>query len=93
MKKPRWIAAGTHDGDVFVWDTETSEQVFTHKDVHLIIAVDFSPNPTRLLVGQNYHHTGPSICDVPTPKSLNTRKRYDGSEVLAARRSNRESHL
>ena len=67
----RWIAAGTVDGDLSVWDTETFEKVFSHKDDHLILAVDFSPDSTRLVVGQN-HHTGPSVWDVRTRKKVLT---------------------
>lgn len=31
LKDGRWIAAGTEKGQVFVWDAETYEQVFSHK--------------------------------------------------------------
>ena len=46
-KDGRWIAAGTLDGEVSVWDAETFEKVFTHKDANDILAVDFSPDSTR----------------------------------------------
>ena len=49
-KDGRWIA-----GDANVWDAKTFEKVFTHRpreEEHLddILAVDFSPDSTRLLV-------------------------------------------
>ena len=67
----RWIAAGTFDAYVFVWDATTLEQCFAYKDDQSILAVDFSPDSTRLLVGQN-HHTGLSVWDVPTRKKVLT---------------------
>lgn len=54
-KDGRWIAAGTVQGDVLVWDAETHAQVFaTHlpKDLppsHATMGVDFSPDSTRLV--------------------------------------------
>lgn len=53
-KNGKWIAAGTWEGTVFVWDAETSEQLFLHKDSlnnlnDGINGVDFSPDSTRLV--------------------------------------------
>ena len=61
----KWIAGGTYDGDLFLWDAMTYEQVFTHKeDAHYescygycsdivtdgdVRGVDFSPNSTHLV--------------------------------------------
>ena len=60
----KWIAAGTYDGDLILWDAVTYEQVFTHTEAtdvdncdgyytHVtygdICGVDFSPNSTHLV--------------------------------------------
>ena len=46
----RWIAAGTFGGQMIVWDSQTQETVFAHKEgVSDIRAVDFSPDSTRLV--------------------------------------------
>ena len=45
-KDGRWIAVGTLDSEVFVWDAETFEEVFLHKDSYHILGVDFSPDST-----------------------------------------------
>jgi WD40 repeat protein len=51
-KDGKWIAAGTYEGDVFVWDAETHQQVFAHKDEPFVIyGVDFSLDSTRLVTG------------------------------------------
>ena len=71
-KDGRWIAAGTLDGEVSVWDAKTFEKVFSHQNDHVIRAVDFSPDSTRLLVGQKGYHTGPSVWDIPTRKKVLT---------------------
>ena len=76
----RWIAAGTNDCNVFVWDAETFEEVFSQKEDHLILAVAFSPDSPRLLVGQNDYRTGPSVWDVPTRKKVLTLER--GNRVV-----------
>ena len=48
-KDGRWIAAGTYEGDVFVWDAKTHQEVFAHKDDSFVIyGVDLSPDSTRL---------------------------------------------
>ena len=52
-KNGRWIAAGSDGGDVLVWDATTYERVITHEvdPSNLILAVDFSPDSTRLVSG------------------------------------------
>ena len=46
----RWIAAGTNDGEVSLWDAKTFEKVFSHKDSYGIpVLADFSPDSTRLI--------------------------------------------
>ena len=48
----RWIAAGTYEGNVFVWDAKTHQKVIAHKDDPFVIyGVDFSPDSTRLVTG------------------------------------------
>ena len=71
-KDGRRIAAGTYFGAVFVWDAKTFEKVFSHKDDHIILAVDFSPDSTRLVVGHNHHRTRPTVWDVSTRKKVLT---------------------
>lgn len=44
-KNGRWMAGGTWKGDVFMWDAETHETVWKHKeDTWSIRGVDFSPD-------------------------------------------------
>jgi WD40 repeat protein len=72
-KDGRWIAAGTTDAHVFVWDA-----VFSQKNNEMILAVDFSPDSTRLVVAQNYHDTGPSVWDVATRQKVLTLEKSHG---------------
>ena len=46
-----WIAVGTYYGEVYVWDTETYETVWKHRqdDYQAIHAIDFSSDSTRLI--------------------------------------------
>ena len=69
-KDGRWIAAGTQDGDVYVWDAETREQVLSHKKSNTVNAVDFSPNSTRLVAGSNNWKA--IIFDMATRKQVQT---------------------
>ena len=48
-KDGRCIAAGTHFGEVIVWDAETYEKIFALEDIGDIYGVDFSPDSTRLV--------------------------------------------
>ena len=53
-KNGKWIAAGTENGDVYVWDTETREQALSYKeDSSPVCTVDFSPDSTRLVTGSD----------------------------------------
>ena len=46
----KWIAGGTFFGDVLVWDANTYEQVFAHReDYDIVNGVDFSPDSSRLV--------------------------------------------
>ena len=57
-KDGRWIAAGTENGDVIMWDAKTFERVFSHEgDMYAIHGVDFSPDSTPLVatVGRDLH--------------------------------------
>ena len=70
-KDGRWIAAGTYQGNVFVWDAKTHEQVFKHKeDSHAIKGVDFSPDSTRLVFASDNETA--SIWDILAGKRLQT---------------------
>ena len=70
-KDGRWIAAGTNDGDVYVWDAETYEQVLSHKeDRRPVNAVNFSPDSTRLVTGSDNETA--TILDLATRKQVQT---------------------
>ena len=77
----RWIAGGTFDGHAFVWDAKTFEKVLTHwVDPDDILAVDFSPDSTRLLVA-SFNRTA-AIWDVPAREQVLTLP-YDGPVIAA----------
>ena len=61
----RWIAAGTHLGEVFVWDAKTYKKVFSYwgDGQNIINSVDFSPNSTQLNSASGYTAT---IWDIAT---------------------------
>ena len=69
-KDGRWIAAGTQDGDVYVWDAETREQVLSHKKSNTVNAVDFSPNSARLVAGSDNEEA--IIFDMAARKQVQT---------------------
>lgn len=57
-KDGRWIAAGSGDGEVCVWDATSYEQVFADRvgissTVNVIYAVDFSPDSTQLVAASS----------------------------------------
>ena len=80
----RWIAGGTFDGHAFVWDAKTFEKVLTHwVDPDDILAVDFSPDSTRLLVA-SFNRTA-AIWDVAAREQVLTLP-HD-SPVIAAKYS------
>ena len=67
----RWIAAGTNNGDVYVWDAETREQVWWHKeDSSPVCAVDFSPDSTWLVTGSDNKKA--TTWDMATRKQVHT---------------------
>ncbi|KAF8553582.1 hypothetical protein OG21DRAFT_1604034 [Imleria badia] len=69
----RWIAAGAECGDVFVWNAETHEQVFWHKDDDKKInGIDFSPHSssTHLVTASNDDTV--SIWDFSTHERVQT---------------------
>ena len=70
-KDGRWIAAGTSDGAVYVWDAETRGQAWSHKENNTVSAVDFSPDSTRLVTGDDQKAT---IWDMATRKRVQTLK-------------------
>jgi WD40 repeat protein len=84
-----WIAAGTDSGEVFVWDTNTFEQVFSHwEDTDDISGVDFSPNSesaTRLLVS-SFNRTA-TVWEITTRKRVLTLHHEGWVPVIAAKYS------
>ena len=69
-KDGRWIAAGTNNGVVIMWDAKTFEKVFSHKEgnsVNVTFGVDFSPDSTRLMA--SHSHTA-TVWDVATRKKV-----------------------
>ncbi|KAF8546584.1 hypothetical protein OG21DRAFT_1491063 [Imleria badia] len=70
-KDGRWIAAGTYQGEMFVWDAETHEQVFWHRDNSQDInGVDFSPDSTRLVFASD--DWSATVWDIATCKQVQT---------------------
>ena len=89
-KDGRWIAAGTVKGEVYVWDADTHEQIWSHKeDSEDINAVDFSPDSTRLVFGSD--NTKAIIWDIVTRKQVQTLDHHSG--VLAAKYSPRGDRI
>jgi WD40 repeat protein len=67
----RWIAAGTWNGKVFVWDAKTYEKIFSHRaDDRTINGVDFSPDSTRLVSAS--HNMRASIWELATRTRVQT---------------------
>ena len=85
-KNGRFIAAGSWNGDVLVWDGTTYEQVFVVKiqGRPTIYDVDFSPDSSRL-VSANREDCTATICDIAARKKVQTF--HHGSWVLAAKYS------
>ena len=50
-KNGKWIAGGILRGEVWVWDAETYDTVWKHKEYSSIQAVNFSPDSTKLVSG------------------------------------------
>ena len=70
-KDGKWIAAGTHQGDVLVWNAKTHKQVFArNEDSCAISGVDFSPDSTRL-VSASYNCTA-AVWDIASRKKVHT---------------------
>ena len=89
-KDGRWIAAGTLDGDVIMWDAKTFEKVFAHKEVDYIInGVDFSPDSTRLVTA-SWNSTA-TIWDLAAREKVRTLD-HEG-RVVAAKYSPRGDRI
>jgi WD40 repeat protein len=83
-KDGRWIAAGTNSGAVFVWDAQTYEKVFSHReDAYNIKGADFSPDSSRLVSASSSKTA--SIWDVATRKQVQTLSH--GTHLRAAKYS------
>ena len=72
-KDGRWIAAGTSEGYVFVWDAKTYRTVFTHWE-NDILGVDFSPDSTRLVSASK---KAAIVWDIATRKRVHTLEHAD----------------
>ena len=82
-KDGRWIAAGTACGDVFVWDANTYEKVFSHREDitgNTIRGVNFSPVSSHLVSTSGCNGTA-SIWDIATCKRVQT---LDHGDVVVA---------
>ena len=83
-KDGRWIAAGTSEGEVIVWDAKTFEKVFLHRDdINDINGVDFSPDSTRLVSASG--NSTATIWDIATRRRVQTLEH--GDLVTAAKYS------
>ena len=67
----RWIAAGTSNGDVLVWNATTYEQVFADRTGSTIWDVDFSPDSSRLVSADTTAGTA-TIWDFATRQKVQT---------------------
>ncbi|KAG6375271.1 WD40-repeat-containing domain protein [Boletus reticuloceps] len=67
----KWIAAGTDNIGVIMWDAKTYEQVLRYKDSDTpnILGVDFSPDSTRLVFATWLKAT---VWDIATCKQAHT---------------------
>ena len=83
-KDGRFIAMGSWDGDVVVWDATTYKQVFVRRIDPIIQDVDFSPDATQLISANGDRDTA-TIWDVTAGKKVQTLDH--GSWVLAAKYS------
>ena len=80
----RWIAAGTNDGEVSLWDAKTYEKVFSHKDSYDIpVLTDFSPDSTRLITASKKT----TVWDVAARKKIFTLNHGSEYWVRAAKYS------
>ncbi|KAF8119473.1 hypothetical protein EV363DRAFT_1286829 [Boletus edulis] len=69
-KDGRWIAAGTERRELVVWDAQTYQRVFEHKESYAIVqAVDFSPDSTQLMSSTSCTAT---VWDITTSRRLQT---------------------
>jgi len=79
----RWIAAGTSLGDTLVWDANTYEQVFAHREAFQHIrrfrGVHFSPDSTRLISASDSRTA--IVWDIATHRKVQT---LHHDEVAAA---------
>ena len=69
-KDGNWIAAGSDEGWLSVWDAKTYEQVLKHKEASdCIYGVDFSPDSPQVVAATD---CGAIIWDLPTRKQVQT---------------------
>ena len=81
-KNGKWIAGGTLWSYVFVWDAETYETVWKHREDSLPIeAVSFSLDSTKLISGSS--NWTATIWDVVCGKQIHTLKHKQYSVIAA----------
>ena len=89
----RWIAAGSYQGDVVVWDAATYKQVFGNKiESATINDVDFSPDSTRLVSADGVANTA-TILDIATRRKAHTLHHGSAVSVSAAKYSPRGNQI
>ena len=81
----RWIAAGTDNGEVFVWDATTHERVFANEIGSDIWDVDFSPDATLLVSADSEDHTA-TVWDILAHHKVHTLD-HDSEWVYVAKYS------
>ena len=79
-KDGKWIAAGTHNGEVFGWNAETYEKLLVFRLEGSVNGVDFSPDSARLVAASsNYTATA---WNVATGERIQT-LRHDARVAVA----------
>ncbi|KAF8431304.1 hypothetical protein L210DRAFT_3764262 [Boletus edulis BED1] len=75
----RWIAAGTARGELLMWDAETHERVFEHKEPYAINAVYFLPDSIELIAKSTNRRV--TVWEIPSCKQLQTLDVEEGAVV------------
>ncbi|KAJ5338643.1 hypothetical protein N7452_005371 [Penicillium brevicompactum] len=66
---PPWLASGSADGSIKVWDTEISQSVAAPRSIESVHSICWSPDKTKFAVSASV--TGTGICD-PSGRRLST---------------------
>ena len=86
-KNGKWIAAGT-SSRIFVWNTETYEEVIKHRVGNYVRGIDFSPDSTRLAVGTD--NKTAIVWDLATGKQVQT---LDHQDDVGGAKYHQQIHL